>query len=133
MFPLAVFSSAAWESIHGIFTRHLSRYHDKMHYIYCKANPNRINVYLTQVRIASLFFSFALALQENTLVFSRSETPNSFFIYIFRLLPPLFLVLVTLRVPMAAARTIRVLTEEPVLTSVNPQVFGTTAPVLYRL
>ena len=104
-----------------------------MHYIYCKANPNRINVYLTQVRIASLFFSFALALQENTLVFSRSETPNSFFIYIFRLLPTLFLVLVTLRVPMAAARTIRVLIEEPVLRSVNPQVLGTIVPVLYRL
>ena len=103
-----------------------------MHYIYCKANPNRINVYLTQVRIASLFFSFALALQENTLVFSRSEAPNFFFIYIFRL-PTLFLVLMTSRVPMAAARTIRVLIEEPVLTSVNPQVFGTTAPVLYRL
>ena len=53
--------------------------------------------------------------------------------YIFRLLPTLFLVLVTSRVPMAAARTIRVLIEEPVLRSVNPQVFGTTAPVLYRL
>ena len=39
----------------------------------------------------------------------------------------------TLRVPMAAARTIRVLIAEPVLRSVNPQVFGTTVPVLYSL
>ena len=45
----------------------------------------------------------------------------------------MFLVLMTSRVPMAAARTIRVLMEEPVLRSVNPQVFGTTVPVLYRL
>ena len=37
------------------------------------------------------------------------------------------------RVPMAAVRTIRVLIEEPVLRSVNPQVLGTIVPVLYRL
>ena len=44
----------------------------------------------------------------------------------------MFLVLMISRVPMAAVRTIRVLIEEPVLRSVNPQVFGTIVPVLYR-
>ena len=55
-----------------------------------------------------------------------------FSIYILRFLPTLFLVLMISRVPMAAVRTIRVLIEEPVLRSVNPQVFGTIVPVLYR-
>ena len=41
--------------------------------------------------------------------------------------------LMTSRVPMAAARTVRVLIEEPVLRSINLQVFGTIVPVLYRL
>ena len=79
------------------------------------------------------FFNFPLVLKENAVVFSRSEARNFFFIYIFRLLTTSFLVLMTSRVPMAAASTIRVLIEESVLRSVNPQVFGTTVPVLYRL
>ena len=39
----------------------------------------------------------------------------------------------TSRVPTAAAGTIRVSMEEPAPRSVNPPVFGTTAPVLHRL
>ena len=39
----------------------------------------------------------------------------------------------TSRVSTAAAGTIRVSMEEPALKSVSPPVFGTTAPVLFRL
>ena len=42
-------------------------------------------------------------------------------------------VLVTSHVPMAAAGTIRVSMEEPVMRSVSPRAFGTTVPVRLRL
>ena len=52
---------------------------------------------------------------------------------IIRLLTTPFHVLMTSRVPMPAAGTTRVSMEEPVIRSVNQQVFGTTVPTLYRL
>ena len=102
-----------------------------MYYIYYKANPNRIDVYLTEIP-----HKYALALHSRYRrmhSFSASQKRLIFFIYIFRLLPTSFHMLMTSSVPIAAVWTIRVLIEEPVLRSVNPQVFGTTVPVLYRL